>query len=74
MKIIAAVTIIGKNRESFEPGSELDLPKPEAESLIERGLAKLPEPESAKVKKPDSDGDGSESDGNPDGKDEDKVA
>lgn len=59
MKIIAAVTIIGKNRESFEPGSELDLPKPDAESLIERGLAKLPEPEPepAKVKKKDHEGD-----------------
>jgi hypothetical protein len=61
MKIIAAVTIIGKNRESFEPGSELDLPKPDAESLIERGLAKLPEPEPepepAKGKKKDHEGD-----------------
>lgn len=74
MKIIAEVTIIGKNRESFPPGSELDLPKPDAESLIERGLAKLPEPEPAKSKKPDSSGDGSEGDGNPDGQDEDKVA
>lgn len=57
MKIIAAVTIIGKNRESFEPGSELDLPKPDAESLIERGLARLPEPEPAKSKKQDHESD-----------------
>ncbi|PTQ70843.1 hypothetical protein C8R26_13130 [Nitrosomonas oligotropha] len=55
MKIIAAVTIIGKDRKSFEPGSELDLPKPDAESLIERGLARLPEPEPAKGKKQDHD-------------------
>ncbi|MBV6447278.1 hypothetical protein [Nitrosomonas sp.] len=66
MKIIAAVTIIGKNRESFEPGSELDLPKPDAESLIERGLAKLPEPESVKSKKQDHEGDDQDSGGNED--------
>lgn len=66
MKIIAAVTIVGKNRESFEPGSELDLPKPDAESLIERGLAKLPEPETAKGKKQDQEGDDPGSGGNED--------
>lgn len=66
MKIIAAVTIVGKNRESFEPGSELDLPKPDAESLIERGLAKLPEPETAKSKKQDQEGDDPDSGGNED--------
>jgi hypothetical protein len=66
MKIIATVTIIGKNRESFEPGSELDLPKPDAESLIERGLAKLPEPESAKGKKQDHEDDDRDSGANED--------
>ena len=67
MKIIAAVTIVGKNRESFEPGSELDLPKQDAESLIERGLATLPEPETAKSKKQDHEGDdpGSGANGDP---------
>ena len=66
MKIIAAVTIIGKNRESFEPGSELDLPKQDAESLIERGLATLPEPETAKSKKQDHEGDDPDSGTNED--------
>ena len=66
MKIIAAVTIIGKNREPFEPGSELDLPKQDAESLIERGLATLPEPETAKSKKQDHEGDDPDSGTNED--------
>ncbi len=66
MKIIAAVTIVGKNRESFEPGSELDLPKQDAESLIERGLATLPEPETAKSKKQDHEGDDPDSGTNED--------
>jgi hypothetical protein len=66
MKIIATVTIIGKNRESFEPGSELDLPKPDAESLIERGLATLPEPETTKSKKQDHEGDDPDSGTNED--------
>ncbi|QOJ19953.1 MAG: hypothetical protein HRU77_04145 [Gammaproteobacteria bacterium] len=66
MKIIAAVTIIGKNRESFAPGSELDLPKPDAESLIERGFATLPEPETTKSKKQDHEGDDPESGANED--------
>lgn len=43
MKIIAAVTIVDKSRKSLPPGSELDLPETEAKSLVERGLAKLPE-------------------------------
>lgn len=66
MKIIAAVTIIGKDRKSFEPGSELDLPKPDAESLIERGLARLPESEPVKSKKQDHEGDDPDSGSNED--------
>lgn len=67
MKIIARVTIIGKNRESFQPESEVDLPRDEAESLVERRLASLPVAKPKEPQKPESDqGNDPDSGGNED--------
>lgn len=62
MKIITTATIIGKNRESFPPGSEIDLPRSDAESLITRGFAALPQA-AGKAKKIGSDDDNQEDTG-----------
>lgn len=63
MKIITTATIIGKNRESFPPGSEIDLPRSDAESLITRGFAVLPQAAVGKAKKIGSDDDNQEDTG-----------
>lgn len=57
MKVIAGVTLVGKNRELLPPGSEIDLPKGEAESLLERGFVSLPDSKSSKAQKSESAGD-----------------
>jgi len=58
MKIIAEITLVGKDREYLPPGSELNLPEAEAKSLIERGFARLPEaPKKARKTANDDGGD-----------------
>lgn len=67
MKIIATVTIIGKDRKSLPPGSEIDLPNGDAQSLIERGFA-LPSGivKARKVKSPVEDSQETAGDNDPD--------
>lgn len=49
MKVVAVATLVGEDRKSIEPGTVVDLPAPEARSLVARGLAALPAEKKAAV-------------------------
>lgn len=53
MKVIAVATLVGEDRKSIEPGTEVSLADAEAKSLLARGLVVLPEGKKKAAEKAD---------------------